>query len=1257
MALNSPGIEVSVVDESFYTPAGLGTTPIVFVATRKNKATPSGTGTARGTLADNVGRVFTITSQRDLSETFGTAIFETDASDNPVHGGELNEYGLQAAYSALGISSRAYVVRANVDLDQLVPSASPPTGNPENGTYWVDTDDSLYGIFEWNSLNKTFTNKIPIVVNDDNKSTTLDGNTPKTSLGNIGDYAILITSENTNSIFYKNNNNVWVLVGSNSESNFGSAITGSTWTSTAWQTSLPVVRSTVATPVEGNQFSINGYDITIGSNVSASGIATSINALMPQHGVGAKAIGNVLELYADASANASAVTPIASASARMEIDPNSIVFLNSGTNYAINDFVIVNGGTGTAIQFRVASINGSGGVTGLTIESAGNYTVLPGLTPSISTNSAAGINLSISIKYRVAAIDVLTSGNDYTSAPLVNILGGGFTTIATASTILDGSSVDNIVVDSKGSGYTSIPSIEIENSVSAIYGGIKLANVTAGTLATLGLIEQTYGPVKLTVAPHTQIPRFDLSKNPTGSVYVKTTAPNVGANWKVQYYNASTESWNLLSTPIYDSTESAIKALDATGGKSIPVGSVFIESNYEHGVGLENSPTEATFKLYRRAASGPTTIMTVVNTTTLSTSSFQIKETVVGNSNFVNTSTISINAGSVENVVSAISAAGLTNVEATYNASTRMLSISHKIGGEIKFLDGTNTPLTVLGFSTSTTANLYETGQYESDNFTLKASNWSKLNYVTSNELPVVDPADDTLWYNSIIDEVDIMVHNGTTWVGYQNYDHGSGAGATNPTGPIISAVAPTAQSDGSVLANGDIWVSTANIDAYGLDIFVWNSAQSRWILQDTTDQTTPNGWVFADARWATAGNLKDTSSIVSLLTNNYLDPDAPDPALYPEGIKLWNTRRSGFNVKRYKTNHVDIFENNGQNIRFNNQAMSNYVRGKWVTASPNKENGQGSFGRFAQRGVVVRELKSLVDTNTAIRDTDTLTFNLIATPGYPEVIQNMVAFNVDRGQTALVIGDTPFRLSSNATDLSDWGKNVNQALDNGEEGAVSYDEYLAMFYPSGFTTDNFGNNIVVPPSHIMLRTIINSDQRSYQWFAPAGIRRGGVDNVSSVGYLLNGEFQPTPLPQSIRDVMIQDAKINPIATLPGSGIVNFGNLTRARSASSIDRINVARLVAYVRRQLDILARPFLFEPNDRITRNEIKGAIESFLLELVGQRGLYDFLVVCDESNNTPARIDRNELWVDIAIEPVKAVEFIYIPIRLQNTGTISGA
>jgi hypothetical protein len=329
------------------------------------------------------------------------------------------------------------------------------------------------------------------------------------------------------------------------------------------------------------------------------------------------------------------------------------------------------------------------------------------------------------------------------------------------------------------------------------------------------------------------------------------------------------------------------------------------------------------------------------------------------------------------------------------------------------------------------------------------------------------------------------------------------------------------------------------------------------------------------------------------------------------------------------------------------------YSADRWISVSPNAADGSGAFGRHAQRGFVVAGFKALIDANQAIRDTDTLVFNLIATPGYPEAIQNMIAFNVDRGVTAFVVGDTPFRLAPDGTSLSTWGNNLNGAFDNNDDGGVSYDEYMGMFYPSGYTNDNTGNYIVVPPSHMMLRTIAISDAKSYQWFAPAGTRRGGVDNATSVGYIKDGEFKTVALPEGIRGVM-ESVKINPLATFPGIGIVNFGNLTRARNASSLDRINVARLVCYLRRQLEILARPFLFEPNDQITRNEIKAAAESLLLELVGQRALYDFIVVCDDSNNTPSRIDRSELWLDIAVEPVKAVEFIYIPLRLKNTGAI---
>jgi phage tail sheath protein FI len=178
----------------------------------------------------------------------------------------------------------------------------------------------------------------------------------------------------------------------------------------------------------------------------------------------------------------------------------------------------------------------------------------------------------------------------------------------------------------------------------------------------------------------------------------------------------------------------------------------------------------------------------------------------------------------------------------------------------------------------------------------------------------------------------------------------------------------------------------------------------------------------------------------------------------------------------------------------------------------------------------------------------------------------------------------------------------------------------------------------------------------SYPWFAPAGTRRGGITNASAVGHIdASGEFQAVALTTGQRETLAS-IKVNPITYITGSGLVNYGQLTRARNASALDRINVARLVIYLRGRLSQLAKPFIFEPNDKITRDELKQAAESLLLELVGQRALYDYVVVCDTSNNTPARIDRNELYLDIAIEPVKAVEFIYIPLRLKNTGEIKG-
>jgi len=283
--------------------------------------------------------------------------------------------------------------------------------------------------------------------------------------------------------------------------------------------------------------------------------------------------------------------------------------------------------------------------------------------------------------------------------------------------------------------------------------------------------------------------------------------------------------------------------------------------------------------------------------------------------------------------------------------------------------------------------------------------------------------------------------------------------------------------------------------------------------------------------------------------------------------------------------------------------------------------------------------------------------FNLMACPGYPELMQNMITLNNDRKNTAFIIGDSPVQQSSSSTSLTAWAQNTALATDNSLDGLVSYSEYLGVYYPAGLSTSLAGDTVVVPSSHMMLRTYIRSDNVSFPWFAPAGVRRGVIDNATAIGWVDENDastFKSIGVTNSLRDILYEN-KVNPITVLPGSGIVAYGQKTRAATTSAMDRVNVARLVCYLRLVLDKVARPFIFEPNDTITRNQVKQAFEQVLNDILAKRGITDYLVVCDETNNTSDRIARNELYVDIAIEPTRAIEFVYIPVRLKNPGDIA--
>jgi hypothetical protein len=471
--------------------------------------------------------------------------------------------------------------------------------------------------------------------------------------------------------------------------------------------------------------------------------------------------------------------------------------------------------------------------------------------------------------------------------------------------------------------------------------------------------------------------------------------------------------------------------------------------------------------------------------------------------------------------------------------------------------------------------------------------------YVASPEQPTLSAADGAYWYNPAFD-IDIMQNDGTgDWIEFP-YDI-----YIQPDEPVVTNV-------------GDLWVETDQVDDYPV---IWRRTATDWQMVDNADQTTPKGIVFADARTEPGAAL---------------DADAPNPLLYPGGTLLWNTRYSGRNVKVFRANY---------------EFQGVVIGDRWVTASGNREDGSPYMGLDAVRRVVVIALQGEMQSNEEVR-TDTIFYNLLATPGYPELIDEMITLNLDRKEQAFIIGDTPFKLRNTSTELQAWATNARLAPTNGNDGLVSSYPYLGVYYPSGFTSNTNGSEVVVPASHMMLRVMAFNDQVAYPWFAPAGFARGTVTNATSVGYISGeDEFVPITLGEGLRDVLYLN-NINPITFIPGRGLVVYGQKTRSPVESALDRVNVARLINYIRFQAERIAQPFLFEPNDSITRAAVKNAFDTFLAELITLRGLFDFLVVCDSSNNTPARIDRNELWVDIAIQPIKAVEFIYIPIRLQNTG-----
>ena len=1064
-ALVSPGISITVIDESQYLPTAVGTVPFVLFASAENKVVNN--AIAPGTKKANAGKVYGISSQRELVATFGAPTFRTSAAGTALHGNELNEYGLMAAYSALGVGNRVWAIRADINLDELVGTTVRPIGEVPDGTNWLDTADTVWGIYQYDQINNAYVNNVPLIISSWNDITVVGGvPTPNQSLGTIGSYAVVVRDAN-NYVFYKNSLNNWVQVGS-----------------IDWQNSHPTVSGTNSNP-----------DFSTGRSFSINGVAVNIPA-------------------------------------------------------------------GTPDVASVVSIINALSITGVT-------------------------------------------------ADIVN----GFLAI-----YVDGTS---------------------SSTGGPADGAVDLVDDPSAGLGELGITAGVYYCPELHYGNFNQAPdwsSFDPIPRPGGSVWLKTSVAGNGANFVVKQWNGTTKSWTKLATPIYENGYEALAGLDSTGGgANIRAGAMFVKYD-------TNNNGNLSFKLYELGMGGK---VEVAGTTAAGTfvpgSTFTMLVSQPG-TNMPSTYNITITGTNPSDFVTAILAANIPNVTARVNTAG-VIVIVHNAGGMVTLVNttvGTN-PITTAGYTTSTVGVV---PNIVPGSITL--TNWRLATYTFSDTEPYTAPDDGRLWYYSDPTAIDIMVCDTNGWKGYKNVARdarGFNLQVTDPNGVIVSASEPVTQSTGAQLEPGDLWLDSSDLENYPK--LYRRTATNKWQLIDNTDSVSQNGIVFADVRWDgfsdhTGGTTDpisgDYPSCAEMQHSNYTDLDAPDYRLFPRGTLLFNTRRSGYNVKKYIGNY------------FNAQAFPNEVlpdvKAAWVTDSGNKQDGTPYAGHWAQRAVIVRALKAALDGSLDIRE-EGYNFSLLACPGYPELVPNLIALNNDRSNTGFIIGDTPMTLPATISDITNYNNNV----------AVNRDPYVALYYPSALTNDLSGNEVAVPASHIMLRTYIRNDNVAYQWFAPAGTRRGLVDNATAIGYVdaKSGLFVNTGIGKGIRDAMYE-MNLNPITLLLGTGLVVYGQKTRNPMSSALDRVNVARLVNYLRVVLQPLANQFLFEPNDKITRDQVKQVVESVLNDLIAKRGLYDYLVVCDTSNNTPDRIARNELYIDIAVEPMKAVEFIYIPIRLKNPGAISG-
>ena len=288
-----------------------------------------------------------------------------------------------------------------------------------------------------------------------------------------------------------------------------------------------------------------------------------------------------------------------------------------------------------------------------------------------------------------------------------------------------------------------------------------------------------------------------------------------------------------------------------------------------------------------------------------------------------------------------------------------------------------------------------------------------------------------------------------------------------------------------------------------------------------------------------------------------------------------------------------------------------------------------------------------------AVADPDVVECNMMAIPGVTneQLTGKLLETAETRGDTLAIVdlkgGYQPETESTES--LANRLGSVSETVNNLNQRNVN-NSYGCAYYPWVQITDTVttGGSLWVPPSVVALGTLASSEASSELWFAPAGFTRGGLTEGSAGLPVTNVRERLT---SDERD-NLYTANINPIAQFPAEGIVVFGQKTLQVTPSALDRINVRRMLIYVKREISIIASRLLFDQNVQSTWNRFLGEVNPFLASVKSRLGLTDYKVILDESTTTPDLVDRNIMYAKILLKPARALEFIALDFVVTKSG-----